>query len=32
VRFSVRPTRRGTITFRAHKSGYADGLATMPVR
>jgi hypothetical protein len=30
--FAVRPTRRGTITIRVHKRGYADGLATVTVR
>jgi hypothetical protein len=31
ARFVVRPTRRGTITFRVHKRGYADGLGTIRV-
>lgn len=32
VRFSVRPTRRGTLTFRASKSGYRTASVALPVR
>jgi hypothetical protein len=32
ARFVVRPTRRGTITFRATKSGFQPGVATTRVR
>jgi hypothetical protein len=32
ARFVVRPTRRGTITVRVHKTGYTDALATVKVR